>query len=106
MVTTEDLINQNPDLLTERARVRAFLGRADVMAHLQVHGVSYEEALARVESLTDSEIASVADRMDQLPAGAYALEGGILAILGMALYAIVAAIVIYFSVTNEKQEKQ
>jgi hypothetical protein len=37
--------------------------------------------------------------------GAYSLDGGILAFIGMALYAIVAAIVIYFSSMPENEEK-
>ena len=104
MITTGDLIHQNPDLFSDRARVKTFLGRADVIAQMQAYGINSEEALSRVDSLTDSEISSIADRMDQLPAGAYALDGGILTILGIALYAIVAAIVIYFSTTNEKEK--
>ena len=104
MITTGDLIIQNPDLLSDRARVRNFLGRADVIAQMQAYGINHQEALSRVNSLTDSEITSIADRMDQLPAGAYALDGGILSILGIALYAIVAAIVVYFSTTTEKEK--
>ncbi len=106
MITTADVIHQDPERLSDRARVKAFLGRADVVAQMQAYGISHEEAQARVDRLTDSEIASITDRMDRLPAGAYALDGGILAILGMALYAIVAAILIYFSVTDKQEEKK
>ena len=105
MITTEDLIHQNPDRFSDRARVKAFLGRADVMSQMQAYGINHQEALSRVDSLTDSEIASIADRMDQLPAGAYALDGGILTILGIALYAFIAAILIYFSSTDDTEKK-
>ena len=106
MITTEYVMHQKPERQSDRVRIRAFLGRADVMAQLQVYGISYGEALARTESLTDTEIASIADRIDQLPTGSYALDGGILAIIGLAIYAIIAAIAIYFSNTAETEEKQ
>ena len=106
MITTENVIHQKTGQLSDRARVRAFLARKDVIAQMQAHGISPAEALSRTESMTDSEIASIADEMNKLPSGAYALDGGILAIIGMALYAIVAAIVIYFSASDEKEEKQ
>ena len=105
MITTELVIHQDSNQLPDRAQVRAFLKRADVMAQMQAYGIGHEEALSRVESLTDSEIASIAGKIDQLPVGAYSLDGGILTFIGMALYAIVAAIVIYFSSTPENEEK-
>ena len=108
MITTECVIHQDSEKLSARTRVKAFLGRADVMAQMQAYGISSTEALFRVESLTDSEISSIADKMDQLPAGAggtYTLNGSLLMFIGMALYAIVAAIVIYFSFNQDKEEK-
>ncbi len=105
MISTEYVIHQDSDQLSDRARVRAFLKRTDVMAQIQAFGIDYEEAQSRVDSLTDSEIASIAGKLDRLPVGAYSLDGGILTIIGMALYAIVAAIVIYFSSTPENEEK-
>jgi hypothetical protein len=108
MITTEFVNNQDSEQLTDRARVRAFLGRADVLAQIQAYGISHEEALSRVDSLTDREIASLAGNMDQIPevaGGYYELDGSLLAILGLALYAIFMAIAIYFSRTMEKEEK-
>jgi hypothetical protein len=108
MVTTEYVIHQDSELLSERARVRGFLARADVMAQIQAYGISPEEALSRVDSLTDHEIALIADKIKDIPAGAggnYTLDGSIFAIIGIAIYAIVAAIVIYFGFTDEKEEK-
>ncbi|CAB1078829.1 hypothetical protein D1AOALGA4SA_6552, partial [Olavius algarvensis Delta 1 endosymbiont] len=66
-------------------------------------GVRYEEALSRVDSLTDREIAAIAGRLDQIPKGGegtnYEFDGSLLAIIGLALYAIFMAIAIYFSRT-------
>ena len=108
MITTEYVIHQDCEHVSDRARVRAFLGRTDVMAQMQTYGISYEEALSRADSLTYGEIASIAGMMDQIPVGAggtYSLDGSLLSFIGIALYAIFAAIVIYFSFTIEKEEK-
>jgi len=53
----------------ERDRVSSFLDRADVQAQLQSNGVDPQAARARVNALTDDEIAKVASQIDQLPAG-------------------------------------
>lgn len=53
----------------ERDRVRDFLHRGEVRDRLQALGVSPEAALARVDALSDEEIAALAGRLDQLPAG-------------------------------------
>lgn len=53
----------------DRARISAFLDRADVVAQLQKQGVSTGDAKARVNALTDVEAHNIAGRLDQLPAG-------------------------------------
>jgi len=107
MITTEYAIHQDSEQLSDRARLRAFLGRADVMAQLQAFGIGHEEALSRVDSLTDREIASIAGKMDQIAsvAGGYEFDGSLLAIIGLLLYTIVFAIVFYFSRTMEPEEQ-
>ena len=108
MITTVYVIHQNSEQLSDRARVRAFLRRADVMAQMQAYGISHEEALSRVDSLTDREIASIAGKMDQIPeaaGGYYEFDGSLLAIIGLAIYAIFMAIAIYFSRTMDKEAK-
>jgi hypothetical protein len=108
MINTQSAIHQDSEQISARARVRAFLGRADVTAQMQAYGISPTEALSRVESLTDCEIAAIAGKMDRIPAGSggtYSLDGGLLMFIGMALYAIIAAIIIYFSFHQDKEEK-
>ncbi len=108
MITTDGVIHQDSETLSNRARVSAFLARADVIAQMQAHGISHPEALSRADSLTDGEIALIADKMDQIPAGGettYSLDGSFISIIGLALYAIVAAIVIYFAFSDDKEEK-
>ncbi|MEW6314236.1 MAG: PA2779 family protein [Pseudomonadota bacterium] len=53
----------------DRDRFRALLDRADVRAALQARGVDADAAKARVDALTDEEVASVAGQIDSLPAG-------------------------------------
>jgi hypothetical protein len=52
-----------------RAQLRAWLAREDVQTHLRAYGVSAEEAAARVDALTDKEVALVVARLDEIPAG-------------------------------------
>jgi len=53
----------------ERDRVKGFLDRAEVQAQMQALGVNRQAALARVDALSDEEVAALAGRLDQLPAG-------------------------------------
>jgi Family of unknown function (DUF6627) len=53
----------------DRAKISAFLDRADVLAELQKKGVTASEAKARVNALTDDEAHNIAGKLDQLPAG-------------------------------------
>ena len=52
----------------DRARISAFMDRADVLAQLQQHGVTPAEAKSRVNALTDEEAHKIAGKLDQLPA--------------------------------------
>jgi len=109
MIATEHVIHQVSEPHSDRARIKAFFERADVIGYLKASGIRYEEALSRVDSLTDREIAAIAIRLDQMPNGGestnYEFDGSLLAIIGLALYAIFMAIAIYFSRTMDKKEK-
>ena len=87
MVTTEDTLDRDSKSDFDRARIKAFVSRKDVIAQLQSYGISSEEALACVDSLTDQEIALIAGKLDQLPAGAAAD-------LGAAIGALIAPYVL------------
>jgi hypothetical protein len=67
MVATAEVAQAAADV--DRERVRAFLDRDDVRGVLERWDVSAEEAKARVDSLTDAELASIAGRIDAMPAG-------------------------------------
>jgi len=51
-----------------------------VQRELSARGVSGDEARARVAALTDSEVAGLAGRIDQAPAGS---DAGIFALIGV-----------------------
>jgi hypothetical protein len=53
----------------ERDQVRSFLDRDDVRTRLQEFGVDPAAARARVDALNGDEVAALAGRIDQLPAG-------------------------------------
>jgi hypothetical protein len=61
-------------------RVAALLARADVRDALATHGVSASQVDARVAALTDDEARLLADRLDQLPAGASDILGILFAV--------------------------
>lgn len=52
-----------------RARVTGFLARDDVRQALVGQGVSAEAALARVDAMSEAEVAELAGRIDSAPAG-------------------------------------
>lgn len=53
----------------DRAKIVAFIDREDVLAQLQLKGVTAGEAKARVSALTDEEAHKIAGKLDQLPVG-------------------------------------
>ncbi len=94
IVTTESALAPPAEGQADRERVRAFLNRAEVKAQLQAYGISPEEAIARVESLTDGEIALIAGKVDQLPAGGcYGCGEGAAVLLAAAIVVVVLIVV-------------
>jgi hypothetical protein len=58
-----------PDQSDARNRLSELLAREDVRSGLAARGLNVEQAQARVQSMTDEEVASLAGRLDQAPAG-------------------------------------
>ncbi len=80
MVGTADVLSaQQKDI--ERHKVKMFIERQDVGHQLQAWGVSPEEAMARVDTMTDAEVAALADKIDNMPAGGDVL--GFIAIVAL-----------------------
>lgn len=73
-----------------RSRLQTLLARADVQSQMEAWGVDPREALARVDSLSERELRALSARMDELPAGAGALET-------IAVVSLIAFLVLLFT---------
>ena len=88
LVPTGAVLASSPESAAARARVDAFLQRADVAAQLESLGVDAAEARKRVAHLTNVEVAQIDARLDQLPAGGsfFGVVAGILVLLILILF--------------------
>lgn len=72
MVSTKTIIEQERPASADQApreKIRDMLVRGDVQAEMIALGIEPAEAQARIAALTDQEVADIAGRLDQLPAG-------------------------------------
>ena len=68
MVTTDEVSSVGA-AASNRDKVSAFLAREDVRQAVQSQGVSPQAASERVKAMSDVEVAQLAGRIDQAPAG-------------------------------------
>ena len=73
--TTQAVMIATP---TDRSQLLGVLDRVEVQNQLQAHGVSIEQAKARIAALTDAEAAQLAAQIDSLPAGGDAGVGALI----------------------------
>lgn len=85
MVGTADILQQQ-DRELARQKVVSFMERQDVVNYLSALGVDAEEAKARVDTMTDEEVAMLADKIDELPAGGDAF--GFLIAVAVVLFVV------------------
>jgi hypothetical protein len=88
LVTTDQILAE-ADGVTDRERVLAFLGRAEVREQIVALGVDPAEAMARVAALSDAQVREIAGQLDQLPAGQSAIGVVVGAILIIFLVLLV-----------------
>jgi len=90
---TDSVIAVSMQISADREKIRALLNREDVQHQLETYGISHEEALARVNSLTDEEVSKVKEEIESIPAGegGGTVAGGILLIF--AFYFIIQSLV-------------
>ena len=88
LVGTSQIIDQG-DQQIDRDRLRAFLDRAEVRDQLEALGVDSDIAKARIDSLTNEEVADIVDRLDQLPAGG----DGLATLVGAALLVFIILLI-------------
>jgi hypothetical protein len=75
MVST-DQVSAAASAQAQRAMVMGVISRAEVASQLQSMGIDSNNAQARVNAMTDSEIASLANQLNSLPAGASSSGSG------------------------------
>lgn len=85
MVGTADMLQQQ-DRELARAKVVRFMERQDVENYLSAMGVDSDEAISRVATLTDEEIAMLAEKIDHMPAGGDAV--GFLLAVALILFLV------------------
>jgi len=101
IITTQQ-ITDSQTALHDRERVRAFFDRADVQAQLQARGVDPQAAKARVNALTDNEVASINGQLDNLPAGGMDILGFFLFIFIVLLITDILGFTHVFSFTRHR----
>ena len=89
MMTTESTVEKGIENLSQREKLHVLINRKDVQPQLEQYGLSREEALARLNSLTDAEVSQLAAEIDQLPEG-QGTGGTILAVF------LIAGLVVFF----------
>ena len=88
LVGTSQILDQDNQAV-DRDRLRAFLDRAEVRDQLEALGVDSDIARARIDSLTNEEVADIVNRLDQLPAGG----DGLATLVGAALLVFIILLI-------------
>lgn len=81
-----------------RQNIARILAREDVQRVFTMHGISPEEAKARVNALSDAEVMVLEKRLDQLPAGADSLGTVVFALLFVFVVLLITDILGYTDV--------
>ena len=75
MIGTEAVINA-AQAQQDRQRLHDILNRDDVKSQLMARGVDPAQVQARVDSLTDQEVQTLAAEIDKMPAGGHVFDLG------------------------------
>ena len=86
LVATDRVETTRQGQLPARELLASLFDRADVRAALERHGVSADEAKARVNALSDDEVERLAARFDSLPAAGSGFET--LLVVGLVVFII------------------
>lgn len=73
VVSTTDIVDAQ-QVQQERNRLHDWMARDDVREQLTAQGVNIDDAVARVDAMTDEEVMLMAAKMDEMPAGSGTLE--------------------------------
>jgi hypothetical protein len=70
MIGTEAIIDVDRNQ-SSRDYLKSLLVREDIKAVLISQGIDTQEALARIDGLSDAEVNDIVNKLDQLPAGGF-----------------------------------
>ena len=96
LIGTQQLTEQNGNgqdatLARDRQTIENFLARADVQKKLEQMGLSQEVSQQRIAALSDAEVATLADRINSMPAaGALGFQDMVIILL-VAILVVLAA---------------
>ena len=93
MVGTEKLLISDRNQET-RSYLQHLMSRKDIQEALVAHGIDLQEAQIRIDSLTDSEIDLIFNKITELPAG------GIDAAFVLILVGVIAVLIIIVEYTS------
>jgi len=108
MIGTEAMLDSTG---AQQARddINSLLLREDVQNALMAQGINPIEAKARIDSLSDGEVLRIADQIDKLPAGGFAIfsTGTQIAIIAGSLLIIVGffAFIVWLSTKYAHEDK-
>lgn len=88
LMSTEEAVSQQT-AAADRAKLEDMLQREDVRQQLTQFGVDPAEAEARIAAMSDTEVARLADRVGEVPAG----EGAVGAAIGAAVFIFVLLLI-------------
>ena len=106
LVGTEQVV-QSIAAQQDRDRLRGFMLRDDVRSQMVALGVDPAEASARIDGLTEEEIARIVGEIDQLPAGqdaAVVIISGALAVLLILILTDILGYTDVFSFVDPAEE--
>ena len=87
-LVSTDKVASKAEVQADREKIRTFLSRADAERTLKALGVDDKSAKERVNALTDSEVISLAGKIDSLPAGGALGTNDIIIILLVAILVV------------------
>lgn len=73
LVSSDQVLTES-EVEADRTRIAALIMREDAQRQLRAEGIDPDEALARVATLSDAEVAQIAARVDTIPAGQGVVE--------------------------------
>lgn len=99
MIGTQEVV-AHAAVQGDRERINATLERAEVVAILEQHGVTLEQAQQRVAALSDTEARMMSERIDQMPAGGANVLGILFSVFVILLVTDLLGLTSVFPFTN------